>query len=505
MVETVAVKNAESRLVSPGILFALAAFVISRILYWHAGVRFDSSPIGNYWQNIDPVLMKTRLLQSLFYLHMQPPGFSLALGVVLKTFPTSYAVALQVIYLILGLAITLCLMHLMRLFRVPEIVSAGLTTLFLISPGCVMYENLASYEYPILLLLLLAAIALYRFCQVPSVRRALMFFAILFALTMVRNIFHILFVLLIAAALATVMPRARKAVFWGVLPALLLILALQTKNWILFHSFTTSTWAGMNTGTTTTFQLTPDEADRLIRQGVLTPLARIRPFSSLKEYSAFIHPIPATGIPILDQAETSTGHPNFNNPLYLQLHQLYFANSKAVWLHYPQAYARAVAIAWFTYFLPATDYEAFDAKRSILQPFDRMYSEVVFGQFRQAPTRKDLRAIRASKGVLPLVPYTGIFAMIGLTVLMFWASRQLLSRQRPLGHPEHTVLGFMVVTILFCTTVSNFLATFENNRYRFPLDGYYTVIAALAITSVARKRRLIDPVVESPDAAPVRA
>jgi hypothetical protein len=35
--------------------------------------------------------------------------------------------------------------------------------------------------------------------------------------------------------------------------------------------------------------------------------------------------------------------------------------------------------------------------------------------------------------------------------------------------------------------VSNSLSTFENNRYRFPLDPYYTLLAGLAITSVVLK------------------
>jgi hypothetical protein len=126
--------------------------------------------------------------------------------------------------------------------------------------------------------------------------------------------------------------------------------------------------------------------------------------------------------------------------------------------------------------------------RPKLDPFDRLYSEVVFGQFRQAGSRKDLRAIRATEGVLPLVLYTGVFLMAGLPLLTVWTLLQFLPKRRGRWNVEQRiVLGFLIFTIVFSTGVSNFLSTFENNRYRFPLDGYYTAIAGLAITSVMRR------------------
>jgi Dolichyl-phosphate-mannose-protein mannosyltransferase len=498
MAETPTATDTEGRFVSPGTLFVFAVFVISRFLYWRAGLRFDASPVRNFWQYIDPFLMKTKLLQSLYYLHMQPPGFNLVIGLVVKLFPDSYATVLWIIYLILGISIALSLLYLMRLFHVAESVALVLTALFVVNPGCVLYENIATYEYPIALLLLLAAVALNRLCRSPSLRRSLMFFAILFSLSMIRNIFHILFVLLIAVMLAIVLPKARRIVLAGALPVLVLILALQTKNWILFRSFTTSTWAGMNTGVVTTFQLTPEEARQLVHRGVLSPIAEIPPFSELKDYAPFIRPVAPTGIPVLDQADAA-GHPNFNDVAYLQVGDLYIANAKAIWRHYPVAYARSVAIAWFTYFLATSDMHSFDAVRPTLQPFDRIYREAVFGQFRQAADRKELRAILASRGALPLLLYTGIFLLIGLPLLMIWAMLQFVPRwRRQWRFDRLAMLAFMLLTILFSTAVSNLLSTFENNRYRFPLDGYYTVIAALAITSLIRRRI-------SPDPAPGRA
>jgi hypothetical protein len=59
------------------------SFGASRAAAYAAGVRFDSSPLAFCWQLVDPDLLRTRLLESLFYLHGQPPLFNLYLGVLL--------------------------------------------------------------------------------------------------------------------------------------------------------------------------------------------------------------------------------------------------------------------------------------------------------------------------------------------------------------------------------------------------------------------------------------
>jgi hypothetical protein len=295
---------------------------------------------------------------------------------------------------------------------------------------------------------------------------------------------------LLAAALLAVFPRDRRAILTASLPVIALILALYVKNLVLFHAFTSSTWAGMSTGVTTTFQLTPEEADRLIRSGLVSPLAKITPFSDLKVYAPYVDTAPATGIPVLDQTETSTGHANYNNLTYLKLHDLYLANSKAIWLHYPRAYGRSVAIAWFAYFLPTSDMHSFDGARPKIHSFERFFNTVFFGQFRQPDSRKDLRAIKASGHALLLPLYTGTFLIVALPILVLWASAQLsIRRFRIRWKPEETfVLGFMLFTILFATAISNSLSSFENNRYRFVLDGYYAVIAGLALTAMLPAR-----------------
>jgi hypothetical protein len=252
---------------------------------------------------------------------------------------------------------------------------------------------------------------------------------------------------------------------------------------------------------TTTYQLTPQEADRLIAQHVVTPLARIVPFSPLSEYAAHVHTPPKTGIPVLDQEMTSSGHPNFNHLAYLQVHSQYVANSKAIWLHYPVAYVRSVVIAWFSYFLPTTDLHSFDPVRPRVASVDRIFSVAFFGQFRRATSRKDLRAMRASGGTLSLVLYTGVFLLVMVPLLILWGSVQVLRNRIP---PEKRVtVAFLIVTIIYLTLLSTMLSSFEGNRYRFPLDGYYLALLGMLLTALLDRRSKSGTHVSSPQTRPI--
>ena len=70
-------------------------FGASRVAAYLAGVRFDATPLTWYWQFIDPVLLRERLLESLYCLHIQPPLFNLLLGINLKLFPSTFSAAMH--------------------------------------------------------------------------------------------------------------------------------------------------------------------------------------------------------------------------------------------------------------------------------------------------------------------------------------------------------------------------------------------------------------------------
>jgi hypothetical protein len=478
------------RLRSP-YLCILVAFAGSRLLYHLAGVRFDTGIVKSNFQFIDLELLRTRLLESLWYFQMQPPLPNLIVGLAVKAFPQHYGTALHVLYLVMGAAIGMLLYRVMVLLGVRSAVACGATILFLTSPGCILFENFPMYEYQIMLVLLASGLALYQLLSRPTAMASLAFFGCLAVLCYLRSIFPLPLIGALCIGLAWYLRKARWRIVAGGLVPLALVLALYVKNYAVFGMFSTSSWLGINLGTTcTTHNLTPAERDRLIADGKLLPLARVEVLSDPQTYYPFVGKPAATGIPVLDQEQKSYGGNNFNNSTYIRLSPVYMRAAMQVVRYAPVAYLRSVSIAWFCYFLPPTDFFQFLDNRAAIRPFERIYNFVVFGQFREA-SREGLRELRAEGHGVSLVFYTGFFLLVGLPAILIWAGYSLYAgiRRGTLTVPQIGLWSAFLVEIVWVMVVSNFLSSFENNRYRFPTDPLYLVFAVLWLETILASRR----------------
>ncbi len=473
----------------------LASFVVSRILYFAAGVRFDARPLNSFFQIIDPALMKTRLLESLFYLHTQPPGFNLMVGLVVKLFPSFYTPVLHAIYLLCGLSLCFTMYRLMRILGVRPAVAATLTAFFLASPGVVLFENLLLYEYPVMALLCASAVAFHGLLERPGLVPASLFFSSLTALVYLRALFHLAWFVLLAGFAGWLLKGRRRMAAAAAAAPFLLALGLFVKNAVVFGTFTGSTWIGFNADTITLHELTPEEHERLIAAGLLSEVGRIPSTEPLSAFQGFVSLPPPTGIPVLDQLNDSTGRINYNHPGYLLLHPYYLHDAREIMLHYPRAYLRSVAAAWFAYFLPLGDFPFFDQNHPRIARFDRLFNIVFFGQWKYAPNRKDLRRLAAEGSAAELPLYTGTYLLVGLPVLFGWGLRRLWIEVRAAGwtKPSAAVLAFVLFQIAYVTAIVNLLSSFENNRYRLPLDAFFVALLGMAVEAVMSARRARRP------------
>lgn len=472
-------------------LYALLAtvFALSRLGYYLAGVRFDARPVLTYYQFIDPELLKHRLFESLWYLHVQPPGWNLFVGTALKIFPNAYCEAFHIVFLALGLGIGWLAYWLMRDCGVHRWIAFGLAAWFIVSPGTVLFENYLLYEYLVALLVLGAAVLLAGFVRSGRAIWGHWFFVALLALVFVRNMFHLGYFVLIAGTLAMVSKAHRRTVVLCGIAPLLIILGLYLKNWVLFGSFSGSTWMGMNMDTITAHQLTGEEANGLIRRRVISPVARIDLGAPIRYYEPYLQTPQPTGIAVLDDCVTSTGATNFNCLPFLQVQSIYMRDGVALLRNYPVVYLRSFATAWFTYFLPAGDFPFFDLNRPKIASLDRWWNLIFFGQVEEASDRKEMRRLAADGNRFSLVLYTGIFLMTGLPALWIWGVCYLVRgvRRKTLDPVVAMLIGFMLFNIAYITAISNLLSSFENNRYRFPLDAFYLVLLGIALTKVQRR------------------
>ncbi|HVY94894.1 MAG TPA: hypothetical protein VHA14_19160 [Bryobacteraceae bacterium] len=464
----------------------LSVFAVSRIAYYAAGVRFDYTPLRDFFQIADPLLLRTRLFETLLYLHTQPPGFNLLIGLALKLFPSSYGNALWGIYLACGLSLCFTLFRLMRLLGVRPAIAAALTAIFLASPGVVLFENFLMYEYPMMALLCASAVLLEWLLRQPGRWPAIAFFGTLAALMYLRALFHLGWFILIAAAVLWLIRANRRQVFAVAAVAFCFVVVLYAKNAVIVGSFTSSTWLGFNAETITIHQLTDEEHERLIREGYVSPISRISSLDELSKFQGIITMPPPTGIPVLDQTHDSTGRMNYNNIAYLKLHPIYIHDAEEIILHAPIAYVRSVVRAFFTYFLPTGDFTFFQQNGPKIEPFDRAFNIIFFGQWRQASNRKDLRRLDASGGTWLLPLYTGTYLLVGLPLLFGWGVWKVWRavRERAWRNPRIILLAYILFQIAFMTALVNLLSCFENNRYRLPIDPFFVVLLGMAIERI---------------------
>jgi hypothetical protein len=381
--------------------------------------------------------------------------------------------------------------ELMRRLGVGMGIGVAITILFIVSPGCILFENFPMYEYLILWLLLAASLALYKLVERPTFRWCLIFFSLMAGLSFIRSLYHPVFLLLLAVGLALYLRPHWKMIMTAAIPPLAAVLALFVKNLIVFGAFLSSSWLGFALATCTTHQLTPGERAALIQEGKLSEIADVEAPSYVSQYRRFFPDLKPTGIPVLDEEfKLVGGSLNTNNIIYMKADPLYRQAARQVLRAYPVAYARSVMIAWFCYFLPPTDFFQFDEARVDIREIDRAYNLAFFGQLRET-TRKGLRALRAEGATFSLVLYTGVFLMVALPFLLVWSAIHLTKQWRSGAVPKERIalLAFVLLNIVFLMLTTNFLSSFENNRYRFPSDPLYAALLGVFLERAVQRYR----------------
>jgi hypothetical protein len=369
--------------------------------------------------------------------------------------------------------------------------------LFVVSPGVVLFENFILYEYQMMFFLTVSAVLLFHSFAHRSAVSALGFLVCQFWLVMVRNQYHLVYFAVIYVLLLYFTKHNRRLIAGAGSILLAVVLSLYLKNLLLFGQFVSSTWMEMNLAILTSRQLTPEERQLFVSEGKLSRLTGEMEYDSLSpiigvtvsSFRPYITMPPPTSIPVLDrEIKFSGATANYNHRGYLEAQKVYRKDVNFLLLHYPMAYIRLVTIAWFAYFLPNGDFLFFDSNLPHVHGIERFFDNVFFGQFKHA-SGAALRQLHAQGAGLSLVLYTGVFLLIGLPVLFIFGVWFLYRgiRMCTLDVPQALLLSFLLFNILYCTMTANFLSSYENNRYRFPVDGFFVVLLTLALDQLMRK------------------
>jgi hypothetical protein len=458
------------------VLCILALFASSRVAAWAAGVRFDASTLAYFWQIVDPILLKTRLFESVWYLHAQPPLYNLVIGVGLKIFGSHFATAAHASQICLGLVIMLSLYALLVVVGLRRWWAAALTSLFATSPAMLLFENWLFYEYPVVTLLLLAALAFAWFERNPTASRSFAVFAPLAALCFMRSTFQIPFLLLALALMLTVFSHRRRAILIGAAVPLALVAGLYLKNWAVFETPMTSSWAGMNLMQVAYYGMSAADHHDLAQRGILSPVSTNNPFRPLDVYAGLVPPAPPRGVRVLDDSTKPTsGVPNFNNIQYVSISKRYLHDFSRLVVHRPDIYFSGIQAGLKIGSKPSSDYYFFADNRKHLTAWERVFNAAVFWQ----------PHIRWTGGE-PGGRAWGLVAYY-LAALCFGAVETLRVLRRRGGS---ATLAFVWMLMTYAVLVMTLGESAENQRVRFVTDPLVTIlVAGLALGVVSRVAR----------------
>lgn len=466
----------------------LLAFAVSRVLFYLAGVQFVSHESDDLYQFIDPVLLKDRLLESLWFLHSQPPLLNALIGIALKVSGDGAHTVLMVLWMFMGAVIPILIYHLGMRLTGSRFWTLGGALFFIANPASILFENWLFYSYPVAILTLLWVLIVARIAEHPSWINACQLGCVALVLAWLRSPFHITVIaVLLAASALVVSGTARRRIVIAGMISIAAISGLYIKNYVLFGQFSSSSWLGMNLARISVMKVDSVSRLSMVAAGTLSPVSMIRPFKPLSAYRC-ISAWPGEDIPVLTVPIKSTGGPNLNHYCYLEIEAQYRRDCYHVITHMPGTYLRGIVAAWMNFFIPASDFWFGNPNPAIIGPYVRAFNTVFFGQFiprEQIPRgRSDIREIILKKclacglWLVILIPVSVAIAIRHGLVLRSTANRH--DRTRPV------ILLISVALFAVFSIVANMFEVGENNRFRFEVEPVMMLLFIHTLHHIAR-------------------
>ena len=458
-------------------LLMTAVFATVHLCFYLKGIRFDSSTLTWFWQYLDMDLYKNHLSQSLWYLHSQPPLFNLFLGTIIKLFPTHYPLALHCIYISSGLALYLALFEIQTMLAIPRWVAFGVCAFFIIEPSFILYEHWLFYTLPVTALLTLSILMLAKFVFSAKSRFLWGFFGILLLICGIRSMFHLIYLIAIAALAIVVFRENRRKVFLAAIVPILLIAALYGKNACLFGNFGASSWLGIHVWDIVTTHLPTDVKNRLVADGKISPVVMVKTFGPLDRYHPkFLEHKPAADVPVLTSTTKTNGERNLNHFAYIHIAREYFTSSVYVITHYPLVYVKSVAEAWFYYLQPSSELPFLYPNLEKISGYNNLFSYQLY----QKTILPQSFPVADKKYLFPVL-------ILAFPLLLLY-SVVLLLRVR--DTKVRIILGLICFNLLYISILGNCLETYENNRFRFMLGPMFAILAGLFFSRAVLPRVL---------------
>ena len=466
-------------------------FVLSRIAYALAGVRFDagalhpSSAAQVPWQLLPVHLLRHDLGQSIWNLHSQPPLYNLFCGALLHLPRGWQTPVAHSVYIGLGLALTIASYMLLDGLGCGTKTAFAVTVLVVANPAVVLYENWLSWSYPTAVLVTVGMCFLLRWTITSRTRWAAAALSCFAAVVLIDATFQWPWLLAMTAVAALAgRHHWRRALLAAAIP-IAIAGGWYAKNAIQVGSPTTSTWLGMNLYQTTLGLAARSDLRSLTHSGALDRLAGVPPFQPVSRYAPRFTSDPRTGAPATESPSTRLGVPNYNDAVYTLVSGRYLSDDLAYINARPAKYASNVSLAAEIWTTPADQYTWLKGNRSRIAGFAGLYDRAVLAQVHTGAGKAGVAAeLHGTRPPAATISWTSVALL--LADLLVAPAALLLRRKDRLWLACGTA---MWLTVLYSFTVTSLTEVGENMRFRLELGAIPVVLAVAAISALVTRKK----------------
>lgn len=460
-------------------------FIVSRIVLRCIGIQFDQTPLDWFYQFLDPMLLKHNLVESIVYLHSQPPGFNLFLGCVLALGKSHAYTMFSLLYMVMGLIMILLLFKVLRYMDIPRKFALGATIFFMLSPPVILYENWLFYTYPVAMLLLVSAFLLYTYLKHQRTSTLIIFFSCCAAIVLTRTLFHTFWFIAILGWLLYLRRQRVKQILLCALIPLVILAGLHIKNFMLFRQTGYSSWFGMNIAKMTlTVPLHTLQAE--YENGKVSRLAQIEPFGAPEEYYPFAHFDTTTHVPVLDMEYKSTGYPNYNHIAYISVSQQYLTTAHYLISKYPLYYLLSIVKALYAYFQPSSDEAIFvNNNRLRIKIWTLLYEDYILGGALRFLWQATFTNRYSQERIIHLN-----FLFFFTPFIIIWGWINQWKKKNVQGDARNSLFMFIISTITYVTVIGNALEMSENMRFRFLIVPFFYILFCLFFKQLFNKKSI---------------
>jgi hypothetical protein len=433
------------------VTIAMGGDIGARVRANLAGHFFDVATLGNGMPLLDRELLLHDLPRSLWYLHSQPPLFNALVALILR-FPGDLALNYQWFSWMLALAFYLGTFALMRRLGVRGGVAAACVVAFMVLPNAIWHERAVYYGLPLAALLLAAALFWERAIRKGSVFSLAASCTAIMLLPLTRAFFTPVWCAILLGAMVVVFARfspllLRKAIAAAIIP-FAFVAAFQFKQYVVFRQVLGSSWFGCNLAAMTALMSADKQA--ALAAGKVSKLVTVYRNAPPEEFLPYFR-VAQTGVPALDALVKSTGQPNFNHSVYLQVGRVYLRDTLYLIAHHPLKYLFNVVNSAY------------------------IFCGYQIGLYFDRPSRFLARHTPAEVAA----PFAGA-ALLAAAIASAIRSWRTGDAQR------RAVIGFLLFNVAYVIAVSCFFEKSEGPVYRFQIEAFLWAFIAIAAEGLVR-------------------